>query len=161
MASFDIDIGHGRTLCIEATSKGVNLITYTNLPCGKLIKVSAKTISLDLKSWKKFNDNIDEIRSVFTNLTDEREIKTDYTLNLGKYIYIRAISAISCVHIRKYYFDIDEAVIKPGRPGIAFKYPEFRELLKNLENINEITCINTVESCCTSETQKDCNICSL
>jgi hypothetical protein len=61
MASFDIDIGHGRSLCIEATEKGVDFNSYSPIPSGKVVKVSAKSIHLDISCWKKFNDNIDLI----------------------------------------------------------------------------------------------------
>ena len=162
MASFALDIGYGRSICIEATSKGVGINTYTTLPSGTLVKVSAKSLNLSLHVWKKFNDNIEEIKTVFSNLTDgdRGEIKTDFTLNLGQKLYIRAVSEISCIHLRKYYFDVDDLSMKPGRPGIAFKYPEFKELLSNISAINDVTLIKTVASCCTSlEGQEECKIC--
>ena len=37
MASFDIDIGHGRSLCIEATEKGVDFNSYSPIPSGKVV----------------------------------------------------------------------------------------------------------------------------
>jgi hypothetical protein len=159
MASFGLDIGHGRSICVEATGKGVDLNTYTALPSGQLVKVSAKSLTLNLKAWKKFVDNLEDIKTTFYNLSEDTGVKTDFFLHLGQNIYIRAVSEISCIHIRKYYFNKDECVIKPGRPGIAFKYLEFKELLKNLTSINEITSITTVSSCCTAATQKDCITC--
>ena len=158
MASFAIDIGHGRSICIEASAKGVEINTYSTLPSGQLVKVSSRSILLGLKSWKKFNDNLEDIKTLFNNLTEDTPVTTDFTLHLGNLFYIRAISAISCIHIRKYYFD-EERTLKPGRPGVAFKYPEFRELLSNLPDINKVTSIESVESCCTADTQKDCKVC--
>ena len=161
MASFGLDIGHGRSICVEANSKGVHINTYSTLPSSQIVKVSAKSIFLSLPLWKKFNDNLTEITTNFNTLTnDESSIRSDFKLHLGKNYYIRAVSDISCVHIRKYYFNKEECALKPGRPGIAFKFPEFRELLNNLSSINDITCIDSIESCCITSTQKDCKVCS-
>jgi hypothetical protein len=163
MASFDIDIGHGRVLCIEATGKGVAFNSYSSLPSGKIIKVSAKSIYLDVFAWKKFNDNLDLIKETFSTLVEgvvEGTSTTDFSLYLGKFIYIKAVSNINCIHFRRYFFDKQDKVLKPGRPGIAFKYSEFRELLNYLSSVNDITNIDSIDSCCTVKTQSDCPTCS-
>ena len=156
MASFGLDIGHGRSICVEANSKGVDINTYCVLPSSQIVKVSAKSIHLNLKVWKKFIDNLEVIKTTLTNLSEDTDIKIDFFLHLGQ-----NISEISCIHIRKYYFNKDECAIKPGRPGIAFKYLEFSELLKNLTSINDITSISSVDSCCTSASQEDCETCNV
>ena len=160
MASFDIDIGHGRSICIEATNKCVEFNSYSPIPSGKQVKVSAKSILLDTNAWKKFNDNIDIIRSNFNDIIDNPNSRVEFSLHLGKLIYIRAVSTISCVHIRKYFLDNKDKVLKPGRPGLAFKLSEFKELLNCVDSINTITEIDSIESCCTAETQSECEICN-
>jgi len=160
MASFDIDIGHGRSLCIEATDKGVDFNSYSPIPSGKVVKVSAKSIHLDVSCWKKFNDDIDLIKEAFSNITDNSDTRSEFSLNLGKSLFVRAVSGVNCVNIRRYYFDSKEKVYKPGRPGVAFKISEFSELLTYVQEINDITQIETVDSCCDVDTQPECTICN-
>ena len=160
MDSFDIDIGHGRILCIEASDTGLEFNSYANIPCGKLVKVSAKSIQLDLTAWKKFNDNIDLISEGFKQLTLDPNTRSEFSLHLGKLIYVKAVSTVTCVNIRKYYVDKKDQTLKPGRPGVSFKIAEFKELLNYLHSINKVTNIESVESCCTIDTQADCKICN-
>jgi hypothetical protein len=160
MASFDIDIGHGRSICIEATNKCVEFNSYSPIPSGKQVKVSAKSLHLDIYAWKKFNDNIDIICSNFNDIIDNPNSRVDFNIHLGKLIYISAVSTISCVHIRRYFFDKNDKVIKPGRPGLAFKLSEFKELLDCVDSINTVTEIDSVESCCTVDSQTECQICN-
>jgi hypothetical protein len=160
MESFDIDIGHGRTICIEATKEGVDFNSYAYIPSGKQVKVTSKSIHLDINAWKKFNDNIDVICANFNDIVENPNSRVEFTLHLGKLIYVRAVSTINCIHIRTYFFDCKDKVIKPGRPGLAFKISEFKELLNCIDSINRITEIDSVESCCTLETQSDCKICN-
>jgi hypothetical protein len=160
MESFDIDIGHGRTLCIEATEKGVEFNSYSNIPSGKVVKVSAKSIFLDVYAWKKFNDNIDQIRESFTNLIESTDTRSEFCLYLGKSIYLTSVSTVNCVNIRRHFFDIKERVHKPGRPGVAFKISEFKELLNSIDSINKVIEIDNITSCCDIDTQSECSTCN-
>ena len=160
MANFAIDVGHRRIICVEAYEKFVEINSYSTLPSNQVVKVSSRSLKISLECWKKFNDNLELIKKAFTIFKDHPEEKTDFTLNLGKLLQVTAVSGIGCVHIRKYYFDTREEKVKPGRPGIAFKISEFSDFLENIENINQITNLEEVETCCTSETQKNCPTCS-
>jgi hypothetical protein len=160
MDSFDIDIGHGRSLCIEATEKGVDFNSYSPIPSGKVVKVSAKSIHLDINCWKKFNDNIDLVTEGFKILTEDSDTGGEFSLYLGKSLFVRAISSVNCVNIRRYYFDKQDKIYKPGRPGVSFKISEFEELLTYVNDINDVTKIDTVSSCCEIDTQSDCKICN-
>jgi hypothetical protein len=160
MATFDIDIGHGRILCIEASDTGVEFNSYANIPCGKVVKVSAKSILLDLTAWEKFNDNIDLITKGFDQLTLDTNTRSEFSLHLGKFIYVKAVSTVNCVNIRQYFFDKKGQTVKPGRPGVSFKFAEFKEVINYLPSINKVANIESVESCCTIDTEADCEICN-
>ena len=147
----NVNIGHQRiieVLFYEGKSY-IEILTFEKSPTGNYSKISSKSLRIPLISLKVIYDNLDTIKEKFETAKSGSEIQ--YRLHLGSLLMLRLDRNIKCVDFRKHYLQPNaiplQENILPGIPGIGLKFCEFENLLKNLDQLGEITKISTITSC--------------
>jgi hypothetical protein len=85
--------------------------------------------------------------------------------HLGGKIHVTVSSRFQTVDLRLFYYPSNEESLKPGRPGVALKFAEWKKLFEVLPDINEKLNIDEVQPCYMSHTNilqslscEECNV---
>ena len=152
---FNTNIGHNRIIEVlyYQGNSYVDIVTFEKSPSGNYSKISSKSIRIPLLSVKLIYQNIERIIQHFEVAKSGEE--TEYSLHLGGLLMLRLDRNIKCVDFRKHYLPPSSPAIieniRPGIPGVGLKFCEFDEFLKLLDQLGEITNIDSVVSCIDKE----------
>ena len=87
--------------------------------------MGGKGVALPLERWAQLKMWIGSIDKAVNEATSQKYI--DFKLYIGENMFICVTTGILCIDMRQWYMN-KQAVLRPGRTGIALKIPEWAKL---------------------------------
>lgn len=83
-------------------------------------------LSLPIQSWQGLINSKQHIRELMNEVKDKHAVQE--SIQLGKDVFVNIKSPLWIVDIRQWY-EADDGSLKPGRRGVALRFPEFNKLM--------------------------------
>ena len=130
---------------------------------------SRRSLKLARDSWSLLCANLANIEKAVIRVEQE-EAGILYKLHIGKLVFVTVESKYGCVDIRTWYMprqnreDPSLDKLRCGIPGLALKFGEFRNVMRNEDEINDTLDIEQVEPCVfthqNQEAAAECGLCN-
>ena len=91
-----------------------------------------KGVALPLEGWARLKTQIGEIDKAVDEATAQKDV--DFKIHIGGNMLVCVTTGIRCIDMRQWFVS-KQAVLRPGRTGIALKIPEWvklRELIPEM-----------------------------
>jgi hypothetical protein len=128
----NILLGHDRWIRVVAHPNGEVQIEFRQMSGTEVQNL----IALPLKTYLGLRDSLKELKINFQKALKDECV--NIKIHLGANVHASIKSPFKCVHIRKWYRNMDVNELRPGKEGVTLTYRGLRELCKIDNHIETI-----------------------